>query len=355
MDDFEQPEVRISDPGGIAAALPHLLGFTPEESVVLIGLGGESGGRVGLTVRVDIPPLPHTLPLAGAIARGVATDEPAAVLVVVVSEADDEVTGPGGPELPHRMLVHAIVVSLAAEGIPVRDNLLVRRGRWWSYECHRPCCGPAAGTPLPGGVSELAVASVATGQVVARDRRELADRIGPAGERGGPAMTAACLQVTTECSLEVLDRGEQAVAQESWKAISAAVQQFGPGGPAPGLTDAEVVRIAWGLRDPAVRDRAFGLALGADATAAEILWTECTRRAPVPLDAAPATLLAVSAWLRGDGAMANVALARARASDPGERLAVLLDEALADCMKPAELRAMIRTTLARLDRTPASG
>jgi hypothetical protein len=115
------------------------------------------------------------------------------------------------------------------------------------------------------------------------------------------------------------------------------------------------VRIAWGLGDPVVRDRALGLALGADATAAEILWTECTRRAPVPLDAAPATLLAVSAWLRGDGAMANVALARARASDPGERLAVLLDEALADCMKPAELRAMIRTTLARLDRTPASG
>ena len=29
-------EVRISDPGEVAAALPHLLGFRPEESVVVV-------------------------------------------------------------------------------------------------------------------------------------------------------------------------------------------------------------------------------------------------------------------------------------------------------------------------------
>ena len=73
---------------------------------------------------------------------------------------------------------------------------------------------------------------------------------------------------------------------------------------------------------------------GADAPAAEILWTECTRRAPAPLDAAPATLLAVSAWLRGDGAMANVALARALAGEPGYALARLLAQALAACVPP---------------------
>ena len=48
--------VRIRDVGEIAAALPHLLGFRPQESVVLIGLGGANGRRVGLTVRGDIPP-----------------------------------------------------------------------------------------------------------------------------------------------------------------------------------------------------------------------------------------------------------------------------------------------------------
>ena len=103
----------------------------------------------------------------------------------------------------------------------------------------------------------------------------------------------------------------------------------------------------WGLRDRDVRDRALGLATGVDAAAAEILWTECTRRAPAPLDVAPATLLAVSAWLRGDGAMANVALMRALATEPEYSLARLLAEALARGIAPAELRATIAGGAAR--------
>src|SRR3954452_20352084 len=106
MDECEY-EVRISDPGEVAAALPHLLGFRPEESVVIVGLGGPSGGRVGLTVRADIPPPQHAVPLAAALARGVATDDPAAVLLTVVSEDDDEPDGFGGIDLPHRDVVRA--------------------------------------------------------------------------------------------------------------------------------------------------------------------------------------------------------------------------------------------------------
>ncbi|HEY0509047.1 MAG TPA: DUF4192 family protein, partial [Blastococcus sp.] len=95
-------------------------------------------------------------------------------------------------------------------------------------------------------------------------------------------------------------------------------------------------------RNVGVRDRALMLALGPDAAAVEQLWAECTRRAPAPLDAAPATLLAVSVWLRGDGAMADVALTRALASEPGYGLARLLAQALAAFLAPAELRSLLR-------------
>jgi hypothetical protein len=107
-----------------------------------------------------------------------------------------------------------------------------------------------------------------------------------------------------------------------------------------------LARVLWGLRDTRVRDQALELALGPEPLAVEALWSECTRRAPSPLDAAPATLLAVSAWLRGDGAMANVALDRALDSDPDYALAQLLRAALAACLGPAELRAMIEASLA---------
>ena len=107
------------------------------------------------------------------------------------------------------------------------------------------------------------------------------------------------------------------MAAQPWGAITAALARCRPGatGGAPGRPRGGPGGLGAARRD--VRDRALGLALGADAAAAEALWTECTRRAPAPLDAAPATLLAVSAWLRGDGAMANVALDRALAGEPG--------------------------------------
>ena len=338
-------DVRITDPGEIAASLPQLLGFRPRESIVLVGLGGPSGSRVGLTVRADIPPAEHAAGLARMLADRVRTDRPRAVLLAVVSEAADEEIGADGVDLPHRALVWELVRALAASGLPVPETLLVRSGRWWSYDCPRDCCAPGAGTPLPAGVTELAAAAVATGMVVAEDRDELAERIArpPGFDRG--AMAAASARAAADCSEEIVARGWDATAGASWAAVTAAVDRCRPGTPEARLTDAELARVLWGLRDGDVRDRALGLALGPDAGAAEVLWTDCTRRALAPLDAAPATLLAVSAWLRGDGAMANVALSRALAAEPGYRLALLLAQALEACLGPAELRALIRESL----------
>ncbi|MGY2082463.1 DUF4192 domain-containing protein [Blastococcus sp. SYSU DS0539] len=347
QDRSDRPEVRISDPGEVAAALPHLLGFHPSESVVLIGLGGPSGGRVGLTVRGDIPPSGDGAAAARLLARSLRTDDPVAALLVVVSEAADDRTRPDegpapGTDLPHRDLVHDLVLALAAVDVPVRDVLLVRRGRWWSYDCPHPCCAPSGGTPLPGGVSALAAASVTTGQVVAADRSALASRLSaPPGAR--ESLRRACARVAAERASSRGAAGPVVPADGSGTVVRQAVARSRPGAPDPAgpLDDDELARLLWALQDLGVRDRALQLALEEDAAAAELLWTECTRRAPAPLDAAPATLLAVSAWLRGDGALANVALDRALGSDPGYALARLLGQGLAACLPPRELRALI--------------
>ena len=331
--------VRIRDRVEIAAAVPHLLGFRPRESVVLLGLGGDSGRRVGLTVRADIPPAEHAGALAAVLARSLCTDRPDGAVVTIFSEEPDQ-NGSDESDVPHRELVREMVRSLAAQGVPVEDALLVRGGRCFDYDCPYACCGPGGGTPLPAEVSELEVASVVTGTVVEPDREALVARIARPPGHDRAAMAAACARIAVDCSAAILDSGLQAVAEASWSAVTDAVARCGPGAVA-GLTDEEVARVVWGLRDVAVRDRALELALGAEPAAAEQLWTECTRRAPAPLDAAPATLLAVSAWLRGDGAMANVALDRALDSEPSYRLARLLADALAACVTPADLRAMI--------------
>jgi hypothetical protein len=163
--------------------------------------------------------------------------------------------------------------------------------------------------------------------------------------------------VAAECVVVLGRRGRDALVEESWAAVEAALERLRPRGAAR-LPDADVARLAWALVDQEVRDRALVLATGPDADLAELLWTECTRRAPEPLDAAPATLVAVHAWLRGDGAMAGIALERALASDPGCPLAGLLVEGLQVFLPPDELRRWIRTAAegtAPDERTPVGG
>jgi hypothetical protein len=269
------------------------------------------------------------------------TDRPHAVLLVVVSEDENVPGASGAADLPHRDLLHEAVLTFDDAGVPVREALLVRDGRWWSYDCDRACCAPGAGTPLPSGASPLAAAAVLTGQVVEADRAALVRRIAPVGFLAAAGMAAACDEVGDELARRTAQLGWDVVADESWAAVLAAVANAEPGR-VERLRDRQVARLAWGLRDVDLRDRALALVLGRSAAAAEVVWTELTRRAPAPLDAAPATLLAVCAWVRGDGGLANVALDRALTSEPSYTFAVLLRSALDACLPPAEIRRLVR-------------
>lgn len=334
--------VRIDDPGELAAGLPQLLGYRPRESVVLVALGGASGRRVGLTVRADIPPARYARELAATLARSLASDDPRAALVVVFSEAPDEAApllpagidagAETGTDLPHRGLVQRLLLALDAVGLPMEQALLVRGDRWWDFDCPGACCAPGGGTPLPDRVGELAMAAVLSGRVVAPDRAALEQRLAPPGEAVRAAMEAAALRAVGEGRV-----GRSAARRR----IRSAVARSRPGRDQQRPGDEEIARIAWSLRDPEVRDWALLLSLGDDAAAAEALWTECTRRAPSPLDAFPAALVAVCAWLRGDGAMANIALDRALDSEPGNSLAELIQDAVAAWIPPGRLRALL--------------
>jgi len=349
MSDTDAPlTIRLSDPGEVAAALPHLIGFRPRESLVVVGLHGGTGLRVGLTARVDLPGGAHQRQVVGGLVRSLATDRPDAVLLAVVSEDGDELGPRFGTsrsalarDLPHRSLVHEAVLAFDAVDVAVRTALLVRGGRWWSYDCDRGCCAPGAGTALPAGTSPLAVAATLTGQVVEADRAALVRRLAPVGAPGAAGMARACDEIGDDLAARTAQHGWEEVREETWAAVLAAVASAGPGA-VHRFADREVARLAWGLRDVELRDRALTLALGPSAAAAEVVWTELTRRAPTPLDAAPATLLAVTAWVRGDGALANVALDRAQASEPSYSFAALLRTALDQCLRPAEIRRLIQ-------------
>ena len=66
--------VTLRGPADLADALPYLLGFHPDDSIVLLGLHGPRG-RLGGRIRTGIPSRPDTWPeaaeqLAACLAEG---------------------------------------------------------------------------------------------------------------------------------------------------------------------------------------------------------------------------------------------------------------------------------------------
>lgn len=102
----------------------------------------------------------------------------------------------------------------------------------------------------------------------------------------------------------------------------------------------EYAELALALENVTVRDSALALAVGPYADDAEQLWILLARNLPDPERANPAALLGYSAYLRGDGPFAGIALAAALDSEPGHVLATLLDGALHSGLRPTEVRGL---------------
>ncbi|HKB31444.1 MAG TPA: DUF4192 domain-containing protein, partial [Streptosporangiaceae bacterium] len=92
------------------------------------------------------------------------------------------------------------------------------------------------------------------------------------------------------------------------------------------LADVRVRDDAWARMDPEHREPH------------RRLWADVVRRAEPHYVPAPACLLAFTAWQSGDGALANVALARALEQHPTYTMAQLLLEAVGSGAPPSAAR-----------------
>lgn len=336
------PKLRLSGPGSLIAAVPHLLGFPPEESLVLVGLNGPRS-RLGLTMRADLPPdgpdLAPTVEELEPLVEALLRDGSSQCLAMVISECPDH-DGVG----PYVDLVAHLDETLFAAGLEASDIILVRAGRWRSYLCPDPQCCPVQGTAVPAVNGELAAYAAYSGSVIRDSRSALVSMIAP-----DPVAVASTERALDHVCREMADASRMGTS-EAYRdriehAIDRRVSALAAGTARP-LRHRDVARMSVALIDRPLRDRVAGHCLRQSASAAESLWIDLLRRIPPPLDAAPATLLALSCWARGDGAMANVALDRALHSDPGYSLAQLVRTALDHALPPGTVREMLAYTCA---------
>src|SRR6516225_6514732 len=281
-------DFELNRPGALIAALPAVLGFVPENSLVLVSLGG---GELGSVLRVDLSA--GLVDRVGHLAEVAAAAEPEAAIAVIVD--DDGAHCPGCND-EHRRLCTALTEALSQYDIELWAAHVVDRvalgGRWRCVDG----CGSSGAVDDPSA-SPLAAAAVLDGRRLYPRRADLENAMAAAARVAG---------------------GQT-------------------------LSDAELAELGCALRDVQVRDTLYALAVGETAGQAESLWALLARTLPQPWRVEALVLLAFSAYARGDGPLAGVSLEAALRCEPDHRMAGMLDTALQSGLRPEDIRELAVT------------
>ena len=328
------PVVRMRDPGELIAALPYLIGFHPRDSLVVLTFGGPSGRRLGLTQRIDLPPAADTAAVCGVLADNVERAGFRAAAVAVVGGGTAPAAGAGPP---CGDVAAGAVAALEGRGVRVRAASWAagtKPGATWA--CYDEC-GCRGVLPDPG-VNALAATAVAAGMVVHGEREALERLVAPVA---GNVLRRRERLLTR--AVDAAARGEPPAAERGTAEAVVADALADTAAGCLRLDDGRVLALALALSDPLVRDAALVRCAEPGTESAEQLWAALARETPDPEAAEPAALLAACALLRGDGALAGIALDRADQAWPGHRLTGLLRAAWRGGMTPSQVRECLRT------------
>jgi Domain of unknown function (DUF4192) len=344
QDQNRQPPlvVRVGSPATLLRLVPHLLGFVPQTSLLVIGVTPPRD-RIRVTLRYDLPDPPAADLVADIAAHAIGVLKAQRLTAAVaVGYGPETLVTPAATELRD--------AAWQAE-IDLREFLRVADGRYWSYVCGNKACCPAEGVPFDATAADPAEAEAlaAVGDRVLATRAAVAARVAPLGGIARESMRQATRRAERHIAQLLakvrksarLGAARHMIAAEGLAAVGAMIARYRDGGRF--TSDYEIARITVALRDLRVRDDAWARMDPGHSGAHQRLWIDVVRRAQPRYVAPPAALLAFVAWQSGDGALANVALDRALADDPRYSMALLLRQVITAGAPPS---------LARLPMTP---
>jgi len=305
-------------PVDLIAAVPFVLGFHPEDSVVLLTFGpGEA-----FHARVDLPDdEDEQLEVVGMLAGVVAHHRVGRVALLLYT--DD----PWVAATFHDASVPVFVRG----GVEVIDVLRVGRDRF-----HDAGDVDDPGTAYDLKAHAFTAELVVEGVVVERSRDELAASLRAVDPADAEAVDqAACRYDETFDGLEgfVTVEGIHRHLADEGRWIQRTVRRHLRNGSLLSAKDAGrlLVLVAG---DP-LRDVVLAEMSRPDASRHVELWRDLVRRCPDGLLAQAAVLLAFAAWLKGDGALAWCALDRCTEVEPGHALATVVGRLLEGAVPPS--------------------
>lgn len=322
----------------MTAGIPYMIGFPPTNSLVLFTFTRGAALGIATTMRADLPQPEHVDGLVDHLVKAAKLNEAVAVLAVLVGGGTEEAQRPLVDTLRKRLedndilLVHASWVRAIADG-----------ERWQCYV--DPLCTDELPDPQ---TSTWAAAMAIAGNPLYRDREEAAAHLAP-----DPPETLARRE-------ELLDKHlrnpqhpyTEADLDADLSLVTNTLANAEASLELPVLTDRQVVRLARALSHQEVKDECMAAALSETPEAAERLWTVLIRALPAPERADPAVLLAMSAYLRGAGVLAAMAVRTALEANPAHETAYLLDAALSQAVPPDHLRTLLFRSILRNEGLP---
>lgn len=336
-----EPDFMLNRPGALIAAVPAVLGFVPEKSLVLVTV---DRGELGAVMRVDLSPrLADTVDHIADVAAAARPDAAIAVFV----DADGALCPMCAEDF--RELARVLAEVLALQDITLLAAYVVDRiaagGQWHCADM----CGERGAVDDPSS-SPLAMAAVLDGRRLYSRRAELHQVIALTDPARTQRLARRIRKRLKVRDTDAIDSGDGRARHDIERAI-AAVAGMGEGAE---LSDAQVADLACGLTDLTVRDTMYALAVGEMAAEAETLWAVLCRALPNPWRVEVLVLLAFSAYARGDGPLAGVALEAALRCSAEHRMASMLDTALQSGLRPEKIRDLALTGYRLADRLGVS-
>lgn len=272
--------VMVTSPDELLAALPHVLGFTPTESVVTVPLGSKLP-----VARIDIP---RTADERRQVAKALQTGYvhhvgPSGGMVAVVCVTEDRRAA--------RVTSQTVADAFDRIGIDTPLRLWATSDRW---------------TDLNSGESGLRSAEAST-----RMAAEAAFRGQPPPAASRTVLAEALVGDSTPVAAvldeaRALARQTPPAEQHAW--VVSRLAKFHQEGRS--LSNPEAARMLVALEAKPTRDVLWvDMSRGNSASHIE-LWSDLTRRAPDEVRTPAASMLAFSHWLHGEGAQAWLALDR---------------------------------------------
>ncbi|WP_410626223.1 DUF4192 domain-containing protein [Amycolatopsis sp. cmx-8-4] len=327
----------------VVASIPAFIGFIPDNSLVLISTLTNDDGLVttGPLTRIDLTHLTRHAKNWVRQFNWQCGDLPVlCVTGILVRTIDEDATS--DDSLPLRAEVDTVVELLAEHSFTDVDLVhvpaITEGARWRSYlEADRTGVLPDPAT------TAAAAAAVADGHTIAASQDDLAARFTPAPghlrERLQPriadAVEAAVIDQHWHLAAHVrLDRADAAIRAAAHGELPA--------------DDAAIADLAATFATLPFRDALLAVPDDTARLAAENLVLHLWRHSCDPIAGQLATVIAVHAYLRGDGTGARIALENA---DPEHLMMRLLSNMLGHAVPPSKVHHVFQNASADARRT----